>query len=57
MPKTVTVQFDVDVPDDAADHEVKDWVSFCVGATAQLDGDNTMADLDLSAIHGSVSVR
>lgn len=54
--KTVTVQFDVQVPASATDQEIEDWVSFDVGASFKFDGDNPMADRDLNAIRGSVRV-
>lgn len=52
--KKVTVQFDVEVPDEATDREIEAWVSFCVGATAQLNGGNPMGDRDLEAVYDSV---
>lgn len=54
--RTVTVQFDVKVPNEATDEEIHAWVSFNVGATARLLADNPMADSDLDAIYGSVRV-
>jgi hypothetical protein len=55
--KRVTVQFDIDVPDTATDSEIEAWVSFHVGASCQLAGDNPMADQDLDAVSGSVWLR
>lgn len=55
--KKVTVQFDVEVPDNATDTEIEAWVSFYVGATGSLAYDNPMIDMDLNAERGSVCVR
>jgi hypothetical protein len=54
--KRVTVQFDVEVPDDATDVEIEEWVSFEIGATCTLSGENSLSDQDLNAVRGSVWV-
>lgn len=55
--KTVKVEFEVDVPETATDKEIKDWVSFEIGAVGSLANDNPMADTDLEANYGTVLVR
>lgn len=55
--KTVTVQFEVDVPDNATDSDVEAWVAFEVGASCQFNGAGNPLDCtDLKANRGSVSV-
>jgi hypothetical protein len=54
--RTVKVIFYLDVPDEATDPEIEAFVSYHVGATAYLDGENPMSGCDLEAKRGSVSV-
>lgn len=56
--KTVTVQFDVDVPDDATDMQIEEWVAFEVGARCQFNGaGNPLAHTDLQANRDSVRIH
>ena len=56
--KTVTVQFDVDVPDEATDADIAAWVEFEIGACCQFNGaGNPLAHTDLSANRDSVRIH
>ena len=56
--KTITVQFDVEVPDEATDADIEAWVSFEVGARCQFNGaGNPLAHTDLQAKSGSVRIH
>lgn len=55
--KTVRVEFKVKVPETATDKEIEDWISFEIGATCQLAGDNPMSYQDLEAERGTVSAH
>lgn len=51
-----TVSFSVEVPDDVSDEDIEAWVAFELHAVGNLSGDNPLANTDLSAKYGSVSV-
>ncbi len=52
--KTVRVEFSLEVLDDMTDSEIEAFVSFHIGATSELKGDNPMIDMALEAKPGSV---
>lgn len=55
--KTVTVQFDVEVPDDATYAEIRAWVEFEIGARSTFCGaDSPLARTDLQAKRDSVRI-
>lgn len=54
--KSVSVHFNVLVPDDVSESEITEWVEFEVGATCSLKGTNPLSDKDLEAVRNSVWV-
>jgi hypothetical protein len=54
--KTVSVEFQVEIPVEATEEEIEEWVRFCLGEHGSMCGDNPLSCHDLQAEWGSVMV-
>ncbi len=50
MLKKVEIRLEIDVPDNATNQQIEDWVSFQVGLLGSCSGDNPMVDMDLDPL-------
>jgi len=55
--KTVSVQFDVEVPDDMPQDDAVEWIAFEVGANRSMEVRHPQMKCDLEPVRGSFRVR
>ena len=54
--KRKLVKFEIDIPVDATESEITEWVKFELGATAQMSAGNPLVMFSLEARPGSVEI-
>jgi len=55
--KRISVQFEADVPEDATEAQIEEWVRFGLHERGDMSARNPLAEHDVDAVFGSVDIR
>lgn len=57
MGMRVSVEFDVELPAEATDEQVDEWLRYAFGERASMSGDNPLSEYDGEAVFGTLRYR
>ena len=57
MGKCVNVEFEVEIPVNATDQQILEWLRYTFGATSGMSGENPLKEYDGEAIYETLRYR
>lgn len=57
MTKLIDVKFETELPVEATDQQIQQWLEYCLGATGGIESSNPLSDYDLEAHFLSVDFQ